>query len=377
MAGNNFLIKSIFKSLKFGYQRVLVIAVAIFIGAMVSGAFLNIYFDIDSKMSKELKAFGANLIITANNDENFIDQNSLKDAISKIDKTKIIGYTPYLYGFYNLQTTNGIVAGVDFAGLKKTKPFLEIRKGSMNIADFKENSAFLGLNLAKILEAKIGQKIVITNQQNLKSTQVIVKGIFYGGDESDEIMFISLKNAQLLHDDGDVINYADAVISGNFGEILKISDEISSKKLNAKPVAQISLSQGVILEKIKALMALISIVILIISSTSVNTTLSSIIFSRKKEIALNMVLGATKKDIIKLFGYEIFLLALIASILGGFCGYFLAQILGLVIFQTGINFRLISVIIAVFISLICSGFAAYYPLKQALKINLAENLRKE
>lgn len=377
MAENNFLIKSIFKSLKFGYQRVLVIAVAIFIGAMVSGAFLNIYFDIDSKMSKELKAYGANLVITANKNENFIKNEVLKNAISTIDKTKLIGYTPYLYGFYNLQTTNGIVAGVDFAGLKKTKPFLEIRKGSMNLSDFDENSAFIGLNLAKVLEAKINQKIVITNQKNSNSATVVVKGIFYGGDESDEVMFISLKNAQILQGFGDVVNYADAVISGSFDEISKISENLSNEFLNAKPIAQISLSQGIILDKIKALMALISVVILIISSTSVNTTLSSIIFSRKKEIALNMVLGATKKDIIKLFGYEILFLALIASILGAFCGYFLAQILGFVIFQTGINFRIISVIIAVLISLVCSCIAAYYPLKQALRINLAQNLRKE
>lgn len=375
MAGNNFLLKSVLKSLKFGYQRVLVIAVAIFIGAMVSGAFLNIYFDIDSKMSKELKAYGANLVITSN--ENFTQNSVLNTAISKIDTTKLIGYTPYLYGFYNLQTTNGIVVGVDFTGLKKTKPFLEIRKGSMNLNDFSENSAFIGLNLAKILEAKINQKIVITNQQNSKSVNVVVKGIFYGGDESDEIMFISLKNAQILRNEGDVINYADAVISGNFSEISAIGKNLSNEFLNAKPIAQISLSQGVILDKIKALMALISVVILIISSTSVNTTLSSIIFSRKKEIALNMVLGATKKDIIKLFGYEILFLALLASILGAFCGYFLAQILGLVIFQTGINFRLISAIIAALISLVCSCVAAYYPLKQALSINLAQNLRKE
>lgn len=41
-------------------------------------------------------------------------------------------------------------------------------------------------------------------------------------------------------------------------------------------------------------MFLIILVVLIIVTTSVNTTLSSIIFSRKKEIALRLALGAKK-----------------------------------------------------------------------------------
>ena len=205
----------------------------------------------------------------------------------------------------------------------------------------------------------------------------IVKAIFSLGDESDDIVYIDLKQAQNLLGDGDVINYADAVINGSFDEISQIAASLSNDKINAKPLARVSLAQGAILDKIKALMALISVIVLIISSTSVNTTLSSIIFSRRKEIALNLSLGATNSDIVRLFGYEICILTLIASILGAFGGYLLSQLLGFLIFNSGINFRIMSIILAVLISVLCSAIAAIYPIKQALRVNLAQNLRGE
>lgn len=143
--------------------------------------------------------------------------------------------------------------------------------------------SFLGINLAKSLEAKINQTITITNPKNLVSKNVIVKGIFYGGDESDELMFVDISISQAL-DEEKVINYANAVINLNFDKISNLSKELSNDLINAKPIAQISLSEGSMLDKIKGLMALIGLVILIISSTSVNTTLSSIIFQEKKKL---------------------------------------------------------------------------------------------
>jgi putative membrane protein len=55
----------------------------------------------------------------------------------------------------------------------------------------------------------------------------------------------------------------------------------------------------------------------------------------------------------------------------------LSQLLGFLIFNSGINFRIMSIILAVLISVLCSAIAAIYPIKQALRVNLAQNLRGE
>lgn len=369
---NNFFILEVFKSLVFSYKRVFIIFISVFIGAMVSASFFNIYFDIDTKLSKELKAYGANFVIAPKDDKKF----TMQEFMNLKDKLNARALTPYLYGFYSIGSSSAIVLGSDFKNLKLTKPFIELVKGSFSLSDFENDSAFVGNDLAKQLELKIGQKLQIYNSSNSKIIEVVIKGIVRTNDEMDSVLMISLQNAQLLAGD-EVINYANAVLLGDYESLNLLAKNISNEHLQAKVISSISLSEGMILDKIKSLMALISITILIISSLSVNTTLSSLIFSRKKEIALHLALGAKHKEILRLFATEVFILILFASLCGAFGGYFLANIFGYLIFNASIDFRILSVFFAVLISLFFAFLASFIPLIKSLKINVCENLKGE
>ncbi|TQR29524.1 hypothetical protein DMB92_07925 [Campylobacter sp. MIT 99-7217] len=370
--GNKFLWTQIFKSLIFSYQRLFVIVLAIFIGSMVSSAFLNVYFDIDTKLSKELKAYGANMVISPKN-SNFISNEEFQSLKQKLEARAL---TPYLYAYLNLGSLSGVVLGTDFKELKLTKPFMEVKEGSFSLSDFDEHSAFVGVDLAKQLEAKVGQDIQIYNPNTAKSVKLKIKAILISNDEFDSLLLMPLRVLQSLNDNAN-INFANALVYGNFDEVNAKALSVSNDFLYAKPISSVSLSESLILNKIKALMFLIILVVLIIASTSVNTTLSSVIFSRKKEIALHLALGSSKKDIIKLFGFECLLLTILASVLGALCGYFLANIFGYLIFNAGIDFRFQAFVIAVLISLIFSFMAAFFPIKKALNINVCENLKGE
>ncbi|WP_141088667.1 ABC transporter permease, partial [Campylobacter concisus] len=151
-----------------------------------------------------------------------------------------------------------------------------------------------------------------------------------------------------------------------------LAKTISNDEIVAKPVAKVSKSEGYILEKIKLLMALVSLVILLITSMCVNTTLSAILLSRSREIALLRAIGASKKDVLRLFGFETFVTALISALVGAFLGYLLAQILGYAIFYSSIDFRILSIPVAVVISLLFAAIAAFYPIKLALNNKLAD-----
>ena len=61
---DKFFLNELFKSISFSYQRLFIIVLSVFIGALTCSAFLNIYFDIDTKLSKELKAYGENVMIS-------------------------------------------------------------------------------------------------------------------------------------------------------------------------------------------------------------------------------------------------------------------------------------------------------------------------
>ena len=53
-ANSKFFYNIIYKSLKNGSSRVMVIVISILLGACVCAAFVNVYLDIDSKVSREL-----------------------------------------------------------------------------------------------------------------------------------------------------------------------------------------------------------------------------------------------------------------------------------------------------------------------------------
>lgn len=371
-----FFYKSILNSLRVSFGRVGVIAVSLFIGACVASAFLNISLDIESKLSNELKVYGANFIISPAHGQNHITTQIYESKIAEIPKDKLKVAAPFLYGSFSLGSNSAIVAGVDFSAIKGVFPFIEVVDGHFGNSVFDENSAFVGVSLAKSAEIKVGDTITLTNQKTLESQDLEVKGVISSGDELDGIVLAPLSVVQNLAN-LQAIHYAKLVLYGNFSEVKKIGELLSDEKIIAKPIAQVSISEGIVLQKIKSLILLICATILFIATLSVNTSLSAIIFARKKEVALHLSLGAKKAQIAKLFGAEVLFLALISSVLGAFFGYGLANLLGWIIFNSSISFRIFSIFGAVFITLFFAFVASFYPIKKALNINIITNLKGE
>ncbi|WP_169778614.1 ABC transporter permease [Campylobacter curvus] len=376
---SKFFFNIIYKSLRNGSSRVMVIVVSILLGACVCGAFINVYLDIDSKVSRELKTYGANMIfapadIAATDDMNETEYSSM---IAKIPSDKLLGDSGYIFTQANIGPTNAIIMGAKFSKLKVVKPFLEVRDGDMINIDFDDKNVLIGVDLARQAGFKVGDSIEIRAIGANDSQNVKIKGIVASGDKEDALLITSLALAQKIANKQGEINYGEAVVLGNFDEISAISKNISNADIAAKPVAKVSKSEGFILEKIKLLMALVSLVILLITSMCVNTTLSAILLSRSREIALLRAIGASKRDILKLFGYETFATAFVSALIGAFLGYLLAQILGYAIFDSSIDFRILSIPTAVVISLIFAAIAAFYPIKRALDNKMADTLRGE
>ena len=378
-ANSKFFYNLIYKSLKNGSSRVMVIVISILLGACVCAAFVNVYLDIDSKVSRELKTYGANMIFApkdmATSDD--MSESKYNEMIAKIPTDKLLGESGYLFAQANIGPTNAIVMGAKFSTLKKVKPFLEVRDGAMINVDFDDKNVLIGVDLARQAGFKAGDDIEIRAIGSNESINVKIKGVVASGDKEDALLITSLSLAQKISNKAGKINYAEAVVLGKFEEITSLASSLSSDEIAAKPVAKVSKSEGYILEKIKLLMALVSLVILLITSMCVNTTLSAILLSRSREIALLRAIGASKKDVLRLFGFETFATALISALIGAFLGYLLAQILGYAIFDSSIDFRILSIPVAVVISLLFAAIAAFYPIKRALNNKLADTLRGE
>ncbi|CUU86187.1 integral membrane protein-permease component%2C involved in lipoprotein release [Campylobacter hyointestinalis subsp. hyointestinalis] len=369
-----FFIKIIFKSILSSRRGSFVMFISILFGAAIASALINLYTDIDKKVSSELNNYGANVVISPLNlENNYVNENELNAILNNIKDLKVSN--KYLFGVANIGVSNAVIMGLEFANLRKIMPYIDLKSGEFIASDDGDKFALIGADLAKIIGAKPGDILEITPSNN-EVYKVRIKGVVYDGQKEDNILMVSLDLAQDMFGKEDLINYANAIIDGDFDNIKKSIENVTNENIKFEIIGKISKAQGQILDKIKLLMFLIGVTILFITTVGINTTLSSILFSKVKEFALIRSLGSSKASLLKLILSEVFTICIVGSILGGFLGYVLAIFLGHIIFSSGVDFRLVSLVLAIVISLVFALLASFYPIKKALNQNIANLLRE-
>ncbi|TWO28411.1 ABC transporter permease [Campylobacter hyointestinalis] len=369
-----FFIKIIFKSILSSRRGSFVMFISILFGAAIASALINLYTDIDKKVSSELNNYGANVVISPLNlENNYINENELNAILNNIKDLKVSN--KYLFGVANIGVSNAVIMGLEFANLRKIMPYIDLKSGEFIASDDGDKFALIGADLAKIIGAKPGDILEITPSNN-EVYKVRIKGVVYDGQKEDNLLMVSLDLAQDMFGKENLINYANAIINGDFDSIKKSIENVSNENIKFEIIGKISKAQGQILDKIKLLMFLIGVTILFITTVGINTTLSSILFSKVKEFALIRSLGSSKASLLKLILSEVFTICIVGSILGGFLGYILAIFLGHIIFSSGVDFRLTSLVLAIVISLVFALLASFYPIKKALNQNIANLLRE-
>ncbi|PPB73409.1 ABC transporter permease [Campylobacter hyointestinalis] len=369
-----FFIKIIFKSILSSRRGSFVMFISILFGAAIASALINLYTDIDKKVSSELNNYGANVVISPLNlENNYINENELNAILNNIKDLKVSN--KYLFGVANIGVSNAVIMGLDFANLRKIMPYIDLKSGEFIASDDGDKFALIGADLAKIIGAKPGDILEITPSNN-EVYKVRIKGVVYDGQKEDNLLMVSLDLAQDMFGKEDLINYANAIIDGDFDNIKKSIENVTNENIKFEIIGKISKAQRQILDKIKLLMFLIGVTILFITTVGINTTLSSILFSKVKEFALIRSLGSSKASLLKLILSEVFTICIVGSILGGFLGYVLAIFLGHIIFSSGVDFRLTSLVLAIVISLVFALLASFYPIKKALNQNIANLLRE-
>jgi len=370
----------IFKSLKVRRSRVSITFFSIMIGATIITALSSVYFDISAKMSRELRAYGANFFVgpAASSASRVVDSQMIEEAIRMVPSDKLIGASPYIYGVVRLDLGNAVMAGVDFSGLRRLSPYWQV-EGKWIAVDFDEDSCMIGKTLAKKMELKAGDTVnAIMNETGFQK-RLTVKGIAETGQAEDEQIFVNLSLAgKILGLEGKV-NHAMLSIVTEGMDIDGLAARMEGRfaGIDAKPIRKVSYSEGRILEKIKGLMALVALIILTVTTLCVMTTLIAIVSERTREIGLMKAIGADDRSIVLQFLSEILMIGLAGVAAGLVTGFILSQILGQAVFGSSISFRLIVVPMTLVPSVIASLLAAAIPVKMAVRVVPAQVLKEE
>lgn len=370
----------LFKALTVRKSRALIALFSIAVGAAIVTSLASLYFDISIKMSKELRTYGANFFIgpAVASEVEDLAQSTYDEIKAAVPAERLSGASPYLYGVVRLDLDNAVMAGVDFAGLKRIAPYWQL-EGQWIGVDFDDKHCMIGSGLARKMELKVGDEVNLVNRDQGFRTKLRVKGILDTGEAADDYIFVNLALAQrslgrpgridhamfsILADDFDIDGFANSLKQAHAG-------------LDAKPIRKIAQSEGRILDKIKALMALVAAIILIITTLCVNTTLTAMVVERTQEIGLQKALGADNKVVVLQFLAEALVIGLAGVVVGLAVGLLLAQVLGQAVFSSSVSFRPLVVPLAIGISVAAALIAAAIPARKAVQVAPAQVLRGE
>lgn len=105
-----------------------------------------------------------------------------------------------------------------------------------------------------------------------------------------------------------------------------------------RPVWQVAASEGVVIDKIQLLMAVVTVAALVASAMGIASLMTSTIMERAKEIGLMKALGARQWQIMLLFYPEAASSGLAGGALGCIAGWGLAKAIGVMLFDAPLNF---------------------------------------
>lgn len=383
VANHSMFWRLIFRAIRLRLQRVLIIFTALTVGASIVTAMAAVYFDINTKMSQELRTFGANFYI-GSADDGMINEAELNAILQNAPNDLVTASSPYLYGVVRSDLEKIVLMGVNFDAMRTLAPYWQITGSAINV-NFDDRNAIIGKSLAERLHLKVGDSLQLSKNA-VEKHRFTIKGIVEAGDATDNMLIVNLEFAQNWLEKEGLANNAllnvqsSSEKNGNVvNQVDQFADRIMQQypDLTARPIRKVSASEGQILDKIKGLMGLISLVILVLATLCVNTTLIAIVGERAKEFALQKTLGAKKSDIILQISTEILIIAACAIIVGLGLGYLLAQILGLTVFKSYIDMRLPVIPITIALVLLVAFVAVIIPTRRALNINVANALKGE
>lgn len=388
------MIHSIFRN----KRHSLLIGVTTIIGITLSVSMLSTMLGIQEKINLELKSYGANIEVTPKTTEIISDlygtKKHMKQRDSFINEKDIIKVKSMFWGFNILDIAPYLITSVQIdqthqpvemvgtwfnkkltltnndtmvTGLPKIKKWWAIEGTWLKDNDL--TGLLVGEGMAKNKNWQIGDIIVLKGTETEKKLEI--KGIFHSGEGDDQRLFVNLRVAQQLSGNtGKVSKFDVSALTTPDNELAKKAainpNQLTVKEREiwyctayassiayqiqevmpdvvAKPVRRIAESEGKVLEKNKLLLLFVSIISVLGAAVGAANLVSVTLMSRNIEVGLKEALGITMGMLCWELLSSIFLINCVAGVIGFILGQGVTQIIGHIVFGSGVPFSIYSV----------------------------------
>lgn len=369
--------KMVFSSLLRRRSRMIIALLAIAIGSTVLSGLLTIYYDIPRQMGTIFRSYGANILFIPEDADVKITKEMAENIKAKIEKDKLIGFAPYIYKMTKVHELPYMLAATDLDAAKKNSPYWLVRGEWPK----QRREVIIGQEISRATGISIGERFVVNTpkgQGDEMITEFIATGMVITGGVEEEFVFLSLEDMKDIAGYDDHFDVIEGSIDGNQEYLKEVADKVGQEKgVKARLVKRLTESQDVVLNKLQALVWIVTIIVLFLTMICVTTTMMAVVAERKKEIGLKKALGASNSSVVKDFLGEAIMLGLLGGVLGVGLGYLFADNVSISVFAREVSFPFLLVPFTLVSSIVLTVLACLLPVRTTVDIDPALVLRGE
>ena len=361
--------------------RLVLAILAVASGATVCAALLNLELEATDKLTREFRALGANVIVSAAPSVDgpaFVDLGAM-DKINNLHLREVVASAPYLYLSAEAKAgenrTGAIVAGTWFDEAARINSGWKVDGNWVALRD-NRSDCLIGELAASRLGLVPGKSVTVSYAGREATLRVV--GIVTAGSSEDSQIFIGLPLAQELSGLGDRITLIKIMARGSTTEMEDVIQQLSIalSGLQVRPLRQIAEAEGRLLARIRGLLFGTVVLILVLTALGVLAAMAGLALERRRDVGLMKALGGSVRRIMRFFLAEATAIALVGGVLGCMIGMVLSQWIGQRVFSASITPRLIVAPATVVLMVIVSLVGAL-PLRLLGRVRPSEILRGE
>ena len=371
-------------SLRHQRARLGIATLAMALGSALVSGLLNLSGDIGGQIGRELRAYGANIIIRPQEQSLLIGMGGLEfgqvaapqtlaeDSLEPIKQVQgVVGMLPYLYAVVDASERPVILAGVDLSATRSINTWWQVQGRWPKSPD----EILVGRRAAEMLNLTLGKSLVVTYGGQTQTLRVA--GVLETGAAEDDQLIASLPAVQTLTSQpGQVTLVMVSALTAD-RSLDTTADDIQAilPAAEVRTLAQFAQAEEKVLEKVRLLIGLVAALVLLAGALTVAGTLNTMVIERRTEIGLMKALGASDKRVANLFLVE----AMSVGIFGGVAGYLgglaLALAIGWKVFDTVITPTLWALPGTLLVGLVVAWAAGLLPVQRALRMDPVITLR--
>jgi putative ABC transport system permease protein len=340
---------------------------AMVVAAAVATAMLNLYVDVQAKLRKEFRNYGANVVMVAKG-----DQALPGDALDKVNALLAGRGLAVPFAYVVARTSNGqsvVVSGTNFEQVRKLDSWWSVTSWPANPQD-----ALVGTRAAAVVSP---QATPFDLSFQGRTIHLNPAGILRTGASEDSRIYLSSQDFESWT--GVKPSTIEIAASGSSEDVNALIQQISQAVPAAEvhPIRQIMEGEARVLGKTRATLAAAAALIIATAALCVLSTLIGWVFDRRRDFAIMKALGASESLIGGFFAAEAAALGAVGAIIGFGIGVGVAAWIGRVNFHAPVVPRF-NVLPVVFVgSIVVALVSAVLPIFLLRRVQPAMILRGE